>query len=547
MHRFSALLGLLAVALPSMPLAAQDLSQPFVEGQVLVRFAPGLAAAQRDATRDALLPTGGRSLALVPGLEVVTTQLSVPQAIAVLSNNPNVLYVEPDYVVQPIAITNDSLVDYQWGLENWGQDIRGAAGTPDADIDIVDAWNAASSTGTLVAVIDTGTQLDHPDLQDNLVAGWDFFDNDDDPSDSDGHGTHTAGTVAAVTSNNIGVAGVCPNCQIMPLRFLGPNGGSTSDAIDALNYAVTHGATVSNNSWGGGGFSQALYEAIEAAGEAGHIFVAAAGNSATDTDLYAHYPSAYNLWNIISVAATTNQDLRAAFSNYGSASVDLGAPGSDIASTYMNSEYWWNSGTSMAAPHVAGVVALLQGMDLSGSPRDGNCPDWSSDAQGIVNRVLDTVRQVPAMAGLTVTGGVLNAYNAVIGICPPRAEPPPPLTAPANFSAQDGADGTARIFWDPVAGATEYWLERREKKGKRWTNATVFTVMADQSHDPFVNTTVEVSKTYRYRVASANAASSSVMTSWSEVTVTAGGGGGDVGDGGDSGGPPDKCHPKRGC
>ena len=133
MHRFSALLGLLLAALTSMPLAAQDLSQPFVEGQVLVRFAPGLGTAQRDAARDALLPTGGRALGLVPGLEVVTTQLSVLQAIAVLSNNPNVLYAEPDYIVQPIAITTDPIVDDQWGLKNWGQDIRGVAGAPDAD------------------------------------------------------------------------------------------------------------------------------------------------------------------------------------------------------------------------------------------------------------------------------------------------------------------------------------------------------------------------------------------------------------------------------
>jgi subtilisin family serine protease len=531
----------LGVSLVS-PLLAQDLSQPYVEGQVLVRFAPGAAAVERDAARNALLPTGGRSLQIVPGLELVATQLSVPQAIAVLANNPNVEYVEPDYIVQAVAAPNDTYFDLQWGLDNQGQEIQGNIGTPGADIDMLDAWNASSSAGSLVAIIDTGTQLDHPDLQANLVAGWDFFDDDADPSDSDGHGTHTAGTVAAVADNGSGVAGVCPNCRIMPLRFLGPNGGSTSDAIAALDYAVANGATVSNNSWGGGGYSQALYDAIAAAGATGHVFVAAAGNNGTDTDVYAHYPSAYDLSNIISVAATTNNDLRAGFSNYGVVSVDLGAPGLDIASTYTNGQYVWSSGTSMAAPHVAGVVALLQGMSPS-QVQDSNCPAWADSASGIVNRVLDSVRQAPAMLGLTVTGGILNAYNAIVGICPPRATPPPPLVAPGNFSAEDGTDGTAKIYWDTVAGATEYWLERREKKGKRLTNATVFYIYAGQTHDPFVDTTVVAGKTYGYRVASANSSSSSAMTSWTEVSISSGGSGDDGGSGGGSG----KCHPKRGC
>lgn len=544
MSRTRILIPLLAGALLGPPLLAQDLSEPYVENQVLVRFAPGAAAAERNTARNALLPTGGRALGIVPGLELVATQLDVAQAIAVLANNPVVLYVEPDYIVQPVATPNDTFFDLQWGLDNQGQDIRGAVGMPGADIDILDAWDAASSAGTLVAVIDTGTQPDHPDLQSNLVAGWDFFDDDNDPSDLDGHGTHTAGTIAAVTDNGIGVAGVCPSCRVMPVRFLGPNGGTTSDAIDALNYAVAHGATVSNNSWGGGGYSQALYDAIKAAGDMGHIFVAAAGNNGTDTDAYAFYPSSYDLWNIISVAATTNQDLRASFSNYGVASVDLGAPGLDIASTYMGSQYVWSSGTSMAAPHVTGVVALLQGMDLSAAAQDPDCPNWGTGAHAIVDRVLDTVRQAPAMLGITATGGILNAYNAVVGICPPQSPPPPPLVAPGNFFTEDGADGTAKIYWDQVTGASEYWLERREKKGQRLTNAAVFTILAGQAHEPYVDTTAVAGKTYAYRVASANASSSSLMTSWSEVTVTDGSSGS---DGGGSGGSTGKCHPKRGC
>jgi len=417
MPRFGLLLILLAGVFQAASLFAQDLSQPYVEGQVLVRFAPGAAAADRAATRNALLPTGGRSFDLVPGLELVTTALDVPQAIAVLANNPNVLYVEPDYIVQPVS--EDPYFYLQWGLENTGQDIRGVGGDQRADIDMPEAWATpgVALASTVVAVIDTGTQSSHPDLVANMVPGWDFFDDDNTPDDSEGHGTHTAGTVAAVTDNGIGVAGVCPKCQIMPLRFLGPNGGSTSDAIDAHNYAVAMGVKVSNNSWGGGGFSQSLYDAIKAAGDAGHIFVAAAGNSGTDTDVFPHYPSSYDLWNLISVAATTNQDQLAGFSNWGVVSVDLGAPGLDVASTYAGSQYYWNSGTSMAAPHVTGVVAILQALEEAGNlapPKDSYCPAWHSDgqttverAQGIVNRVLDTVRQDeanPFLAGRTSNG-----------------------------------------------------------------------------------------------------------------------------------------------
>ena len=147
------------------------------------------------------------------------------------------------------------------------------------------------------------------------------------------------------------------------------------------------------------------------------------------------------------------------------------------------------------------------------------------------------------MLGITVTGGILNAYNAIVGICPPQATPPPPLVAPENFSAADGTDGTAMSSWNAVTGATEYWLERREKKGKRLTNATVFYIYAGQTPPAFVDTTVEAGKTYAYRVASVNASSSSPMTSWAEVTIGSGSSGDDGGSGGGSG----KCHPKRGC
>ena len=224
------------------------------------------------------------------------------------------------------------------------------------------------------------------------------------------------------------MVGVAWSCQIMPLRFLGPNGGSTSDAIAAVNYAVMMGVKVSNNSWGGGGFSTALYNAISNAGANNHVFVAAAGNSGLNTDNSPAYPASYNLPNIISVAATDNRDNIASFSNFGVTTVDLGAPGVDIASTYTGSGYVWLSGTSMASPHVAGVVALLQTQN----------PTWSSSQ--VINRILTTTRPTASMKGRTATGGVLNAFAALSGNGggggaggrstppPPSISPPPPTT-----------------------------------------------------------------------------------------------------------------------
>ncbi len=358
MHRLPRFTLLVLTFTASGIILAQDLSQPYVENEVIVRFVPGSAAADRAAARNSVSPQSVRSLGLVEGLELVRSALDVPQAIATLTNNPNVLYVEPNYIVQPVLLPDDYYFNYyhyvdgdppgsglQWGLHNVGQSIQGVLGDPVADIDMPQAWDKIAeltgnadgnpTTRTVVAVIDTGTQWHHEDLDDNIwmnpgevvdgsdsdgngfvddIRGWDFFSDDNDPDDESGHGTHTAGTVAAVTDNVVGVAGVCANCEIMAIRFLGPAGGSTADAISSLYYALENGAKVSNNSWGGGGFSQGLYDAIAAAGEAGHIFVAAAGNSAVDNDTSPHYPSAYALGNIISVAATTYLDQRARFS-----------------------------------------------------------------------------------------------------------------------------------------------------------------------------------------------------------------------------------------
>lgn len=402
-------------------------STAYVANSVLIKFKP---TATNKAVNKALAAAQAilvREFGLVPGLVHARTKMPVDKAVAALSRNPLVEYAEPDFVQRAVATTpNDTYFGLQWGLHNTGQSIRGVYGLPDADIDMPETWDISTGgPGCLVAVIDTGTQWNHPDLDANIwanageiagngidddgngyvddVRGWDFFDNDNNPDDGDGHGTHTAGTIAAESNNGTGVAGVAWNCKIMPLRFLGPEGGATSDAVKALDYAVAKGVKVSNNSWGGGSYSTALYNAIANSRAAGHVFVAAAGNDGVNTDNSPHYPSAYNLDNIIAVAATDNNDRLASFSNYGASTVDLGAPGVDIASTYSGSNYVWSSGTSMAAPHVAGVVALVYLKN----------PGFTYSQ--VVNQVLSTARPVTSLAGVTVTGGMLNAFNALSG------------------------------------------------------------------------------------------------------------------------------------
>ncbi len=345
---------------------------------------------------------------------------SVGQAIASFQGRNDVLFAEPDYRVSIAATFEDPFYDNLWGLNNTGQ----TGGTFDADIDAPEAWEVTTgSSSTLVAVIDTGIDYTHPDLAANIwtnpgeipgdgidndgngfvddVHGYDFVNNDGDPMDDHGHGTHVAGTIGAL-NNGIGVVGVSPNVQLMAVKFLGASGsGYLTDAIRGLDYAVQMGAKISNNSWTGGGFTQSLYDAIERAQQAGHIFVAAAGNDGQDAELIPVYPAAYDLGNIVSVAATDHNDDLAWFSNYGSTTVDLSAPGVSILSTMPGNNYGYFNGTSMATPHVVGVVSLVHGLH----------PEWTY--REVVDQVLSTVDPVSSLTGKTLTGGRLNAAEAV--------------------------------------------------------------------------------------------------------------------------------------
>jgi thermitase len=411
----------------------------FVAGEVLVKLEEG--ATPRDL-RELNARTGARVLKDLPdsGLSVVELPpgLAVAEAVRRYEGSPDVEYAQPNYLLYPARTADDPYYDLLYGLHNTGQ----TGGAPDADIDAPEAWNATVGTpGTVVAVIDQGVDIGHPDLRENVwtnpdetpgngvdddangyvddVNGWDFrnddasvYDPDPVTGEGDGHGTHVAGTIAARGNNAAGVTGVTWQAQVMPLKFLGAESGTTADAVAAVDYAVREGAKISNNSWVGGAYNQALYDAISAADAAGHLFVAAAGNDGADSDATTYYPAGYDLPNVLTVAATDDGDRLAAFSNYGARSVDLAAPGVRIASTYPNNQYVYLSGTSMAAPHVSGVAALIK----SRFP--------GADDASMKGRILNFADKKASLEGKVATGARLNAVNAVQGTTTPD------LTAP---------------------------------------------------------------------------------------------------------------------
>ena len=496
----------------------------YAPDSVLVKFKPSANASQKARARGLVNAASRRGYGIVKNLEKLKLKpnQSVSRAVNRLSRLPFVEYAEPDYLVQ--AATNDQYYGLVYAIENTGQSINGTTGVADADMDVVEAWSIQTGDPNLIiAVIDEGVQWDHPDLANNMwrnpgefagngidddgngfvddVYGYDFYSNDGDPMDEGGHGTHVAGTICADTNNSIGIAGVVHQCKIMALRFLGPQGGSTSDGIASLDYAVQMGATISNNSWGGGGFSQALYDSIAAARDADHIFLAAAGNGGSDgigdnNDSGPHYPSNYNLPNVVSVAATDNRDQIAGFSNYGAVSVDIGAPGVDIASTYINDGYIWNSGTSMATPNVTGVVALIR----------SEFPSWNY--QQVIDHLYATARPAASMQGVTTTGGIANAAAAMAG-----GEPPTPPAAPSGLSATATSDSTISLAWsDNSDNESVFQIER---------NGQLLSTTAASNSTSFEDTGLAGETLYSYRVRARNSAGDSAWSNAADATTDA--------------------------
>jgi len=402
------------------------------------------------------------------GLVEVKKGVSVQSAIKALESDPNVEFVEPNYRYQLIKPLPGSMDDLNkmlarvkkygevpdiddpmfgklWGLYNTGKnepDGRrpGKPGREGADINAIDAWKLSrGSRDIVIAVIDTGIDYNHPDLRDNIwvnykekngkpgvdddgngyiddIHGFNFQSGDGhgDPMDDHGHGTHCAGTIGAVQDNGHGVAGVMPRVKMMGVKFLGRYGGSLAGAIKSIDYATKMDVDIMSNSWGGGGFSKLLKEAIERANEKGILFVAAAGNDGKDNDAKPSYPANYQVDNVISVAAHTIRDNLAYFSNWGKKTVHIAAPGFNILSSVLKEKYAVYSGTSMATPHVSGALGLLIHHEGKRLP-----------VLEVKKRLMETSVPVKPYEGKIISGGRLNAYNLITNTKPKRTGPKP--------------------------------------------------------------------------------------------------------------------------
>jgi len=486
----------------------------FASGEILVKFKGTVPTRINEFDRVRL---GIRSLKQLDQKGVHRVKLepdiSVAEAQAILGQDPAVEYAEPNYYRHLALDPNDPSYPSQWNLPI---------------INAPAAWNTATDcAATPVAVIDSGVDYGHPDLAANIWAnfaetagdgvdndgngfiddsmGWDFVADDNDPLDENGHSTHVAGTIAAVGNNAQGVTGLCWDGQIMALRAFDAEGnGTVADVIEAMGYARVKGAKVVNASYAGADFSQAEYDAIGLLNDSGILLVVAAGNEGADNDRVPSYPAGYDLPNIIAVAATDPNDRLASFSNFGAATVHLAAPGDSILSTYVNNDYAFGSGTSMAGPHVSGLAALV----------------WNANpglaASQVRARILDGVDRLADLSGKIFTAGRINASNSLLNI-----------PAPPSRFAVSGASGSQIVLsWDGnYSDAVSVKIERRESAEGAFAEIARVSPGTSVYHDAGVQT----SRTYSYRARANNGQNDSVYTS--EISATAvssssGGGGG---------------------
>jgi len=461
----------------------------YAPGQLLVRFKDGVSSSKQATTLTTCGTLAGSRFACLPGMVALFSgERSIQEVAEQLEADPNVEYVEPNYRLELYLTPNDPMYSELYGLHNEAQ----TGGTLDADINAPEAWDVTvGETGVVVAVVDTGVEVNHEDLADNVVEGYHCVYMTNAMWDANGHGTHVAGTIGAVGNNSKGISGVSWHSKLMPLNIFDDLGNLyMSAALMAIEIAVSNDVPISNHSWGGSTWSGLLYEMCRHAWTNGHIMVCAAGNNGGDNDLYPNYPASYNLPNIVSVAATDHAGLMAYFSCYGAESVDICAPGVEILSTVPDfvtpgsggggalayDNYAKYSGTSMAAPHVAGMLALLKSI-----------APWAT-LEMVIDAVLNGSRYDPLLEGVVSSSGHLNAEGAIDIL----------KTAWIDIDPWDGivpAGGTLPVQVSLNAGghllAGNYEAEIQIKQGLNSTNIPVTLTVNPAPVPIFVSATAE--------------------------------------------------------
>jgi subtilisin family serine protease len=440
--RSSIIFGLLLILCPIAVYAGAGRAAQYAPGEILVKFKDGIPKEYTERIHKSLGFKAVQGLKRIPVERInLPDGVSVEEAVTLYRADRDVEYAEPNYIRRALLTPNDTYFTLLWGLQNTGQ--TGCA--QDADIDAPEAWSIQNDcTGIVIAVLDTGADLDHDDLMESIwrntgedwsngspgnngedddgngktddYYGWDFTageSGDNDPNDDNipyYHGTHVAGTIGARGNNGLGITGVCWGASIMILKILDEDGiGYLSGEIEAIAYALEKGTKIISLSFGGAGYSEIEYAALESARDAGVLVIAAAGNGGddqigdnNDETGTAEYPASYDLDNIISVTATDCKDEMPSWANYGLKSVDVAAPAVDILGAKAGNSYQYLSGSSMAVPHVAGLAALI----------------WACHGEFAYDQVraiiFNGVNPNLFLEGKIRTGGRINAYNSLI-------------------------------------------------------------------------------------------------------------------------------------
>jgi len=515
----SILLALFLLFYPISVLAGKTPTAPYAPGELLVKFRQDISTPRATSIHRSLGFKAVDRLKTIPIYRIeVPHGWSVEEAISLYSANPNVEYAEPNYIRRAFqTIPDDPYFGKLWGLHNAGQEVNEINGTVDADIDAPEAWNTQTDCSSVViAIPDTGSDLDHEDLKESIwintgedwsngspgsngldddgngkiddYYGWDFVNGDNDPDDDNSteeeyHGTHVTGIIAARGNNGVGITGVCWSASIMQLKILDSRGeGTVADELAAIGYAIDNGAHIINLSLGGAGYSTGEYEAIKSAQDAGILFVAAAGNDGTDNDETPVYPASYDLDNIISVTATDDNDELPSWANYGLTSVDVAAPGFEIYSTKAGDSYQYISGSSMAAPYVAGLAGLV----------------WAHDSTLTYAQVKDLILYgVDAKSNLAekiLTGGRINANNSLL-------KSP---SAPTDLLAAAVSETRIDLSWtDNSYGEAGFKIERKTDSGVAYSEIAAVSSGVTSYRD----TVLSSSTAFFYRVRAYTSAS----------------------------------------